>query len=260
MHLDCSPPAWECAESAMSALQASPHFPTRTTLCYRQECRAPRERSGGGRGRRTEVALAVRERQAHVGQQLVDQPPALVLPGLQPHRHVAAVQQRLAHAPLPHQREAEVLAGPAAARGASFGCRRMQAASAQGGTAGAGAMQGLPRRAEPGLAPAACRLPSTQGGAAGAGSDAGPAAARRAWAARSARGCHAGLSPAGGQGAQEQRLGRPGWCIHAFSGVMLNTARACCGLGQATCTLAPPARLITRATGDRLLQELWQPP
>ncbi len=31
----------------MSALQASPHFPTRTTLCYHQEGRAPREHKGG---------------------------------------------------------------------------------------------------------------------------------------------------------------------------------------------------------------------
>lgn len=57
---------------------------------------------------RTVVLLAVALREAHLDQQLVDLVAPLLLPGAQAHRHVAAVDDTLVHAPVPHQREAEV--------------------------------------------------------------------------------------------------------------------------------------------------------
>ena len=57
---------------------------------------------------RTVVLLAVALREAHLDQQLVHLVAPLLLPGAQAHRHVAAVDDALVHAPVPHQREAEV--------------------------------------------------------------------------------------------------------------------------------------------------------
>lgn len=51
---------------------------------------------------------------AHFDQHLLQEPPALVMPGLQPNCHIGGVQHGIVQAPMPHQGETIVVNGTAA--------------------------------------------------------------------------------------------------------------------------------------------------
>lgn len=83
--------------------------------------------SARGRGVPTPFLAELAGREAHLDQQLLQQPAALIMPGLQAHRHIGGVQHGFIQAPVPHQREAVVIYG-AAAQQQDSNCRQLQSA------------------------------------------------------------------------------------------------------------------------------------